>query len=38
MLASDVCLRSPTPIRSHDLHARNIKRAMSEIVSYHEKD
>jgi hypothetical protein len=37
-LASDVCSRPPITIRSHDLHARNIRRAVGEITSYHKRD
>ncbi len=37
-LASDAYSRPPTIIKSHDLHADNIKRAMNEIASYHERD
>jgi len=37
-LASDAYSRPLTIIRSHDLHANNIKRAMNEIASYHERD
>jgi hypothetical protein len=35
VLASDVCFRPPTTIRSHNLHARDIKRVMGDITSYH---
>jgi len=38
MLTSDVCFRPPITIRSHNLHASDIKRVVSEITSYHEKD
>jgi hypothetical protein len=38
MLASDVCSKPPITIRSHDLHAGDIRRAMDEIASYHERD
>ncbi len=34
-LASDVCLKPPITIRSHDLHASDIRRAIGEITSYH---
>jgi hypothetical protein len=37
-LASNVCSRPPITIRSHDLHVGDIKEAMGEITSYHEKD
>ncbi len=38
MLAGDACSGPPITIRSYDLHAGNIKRALSETASYHEKD
>ncbi len=38
MLAGDVCSRPPITIRSRDLHASDIRRAMGEITSYHERD
>jgi hypothetical protein len=38
MLAGDVCSKPPIIIRSHDLHASDIRKAMGEIVSYHERD
>ncbi len=38
ILAKQVCSRPPIIIKSHDLHACDIRMAMSEIVSYHEKD
>ncbi len=37
-LASDVCFNTPIIIKSHDLHAGDIKGAMGEITSYHERD
>ncbi len=37
-LASDVYSRLPITIRSHDLHVGDIRRIMSEIISYHERD
>jgi hypothetical protein len=37
VLVGDVCSRPPITIRSHDLHASDIKRAMGEIASYHER-
>jgi hypothetical protein len=37
-LARDACSRPPIIIRSHDLHANDIRRAMGEITSYHERD
>jgi hypothetical protein len=38
MLVGDVCSRHPITIRSHDLHAGDIRRVVDEIVSYHERD
>jgi hypothetical protein len=38
VLVSDACFRPSITIRSHDLHAGDIKRALSEIASYHERD
>jgi len=38
VLASDACFEPPITIRSHDLHACDIKGAMGEIASYHERD
>ncbi len=38
MLASDACSRPPTTIKSHNLHASDIRGAMGEIASYHKKD
>jgi hypothetical protein len=35
---SDACSKPPIIIRSHDLHACHIKRAVGEIASYHERD
>jgi hypothetical protein len=32
------CSRSPISIRSHDLHADNVTRAVGEIASYREED
>jgi hypothetical protein len=37
MLASDICSRPPIIISSHDLHEGDIKGAMGEITSYHER-
>jgi hypothetical protein len=34
----DACFRPPIIIKSHDLHASDIRRAMGEITSYHKKD
>jgi hypothetical protein len=36
--AGDVCFRPPITIKFHDLHTSNIRRAVGEIASYHEKD
>ncbi len=38
MLARDVYSRHFNTIKSHDLHDGNIRKAMGEIVSYHEKE
>jgi hypothetical protein len=38
MLVSDVCSKPSITIRSHDLHASDIREAMSEIASYHWRD
>jgi hypothetical protein len=38
VLASDVCFKPPITIRSHYLHVGDIKGAMGEIASYHERD
>jgi hypothetical protein len=37
-LRSDACSRPPTTIRSYDLHASDIRRAVGEIASYHERN
>jgi len=37
-LASNACSKPFIIIRFHDLHASNIKKAMGEIISYHERD
>jgi hypothetical protein len=37
-LAGDTYSRPPIIIRSHDLHAGNIKGVMGEITSYHKRD
>jgi hypothetical protein len=37
-LASDGYSRPPITIRFHDLHVRDIRRVVGEIVSYHKKD
>jgi len=36
-LAIDACSQPPITIRSHNLHASDIKEAMGEIASYHER-
>ncbi len=38
VLTWDLCSRPPNTIILHDLHAGDIKRALGEITSYHEKD
>ncbi len=38
MLTSDACSRPPITIRFHDLHAGDIRMAMGEMASYHERD
>ncbi len=38
VLEVDACFRPPIIIRSHDLHASNIRGDVGEIASYHEKD
>ncbi len=37
-LVGDVCSRPPIIFRYHDLHVGDIRKAMGEITSYHEKD
>jgi hypothetical protein len=37
-LVGDACFRPPIIIRSHDLHLNDIRKVVSEIASYHEKD
>jgi hypothetical protein len=37
-LVNDVCSRPPISIISHDLHEGDIRGAMGEIASYHERD
>jgi hypothetical protein len=37
-LVGDACFRPSITIRSHDLHASDIRRAMGEIASSHERD
>ncbi len=38
MLVRDDCSRPPINIRSHDLHVSNIRGALGEIASCHERD
>ncbi len=38
MLVDEVCSKPPIIIRSHDLHEGDIRRAMDEIASYHERN
>ncbi len=38
VLANDACSRPPIIIQSHDLHVGDIRGAMGEITSYHERD
>ncbi len=38
VLVGDACSRPPITIRSHDLHACDIKSVMGQITSYHERD
>ncbi len=38
MLACDACFRPPIIIKSHDVHAGDIRGAVGEIISYHERD
>jgi hypothetical protein len=38
MLTGDACSRPPITIRSHNLHANDIRGDVGEITSYHEKD
>jgi hypothetical protein len=37
-LAENVCSRPPIIIKCHNLHVGNIRRVVSEIISYHERD
>ncbi len=37
-LVGDVCIRPSITIRSHDLHAGDIKRVVDKIASYHAWD
>jgi hypothetical protein len=38
VLTRDVCFRPSITIKSHDLHACDIKEDVGEIVSYHRRD
>jgi len=38
VLTSDVCSRPPITIKSHNLHASDIRKAIGETTSYHEWD
>jgi len=38
MLVNDVCSKPPITIKSHDLHANEIRKVVGEIVSYQERD
>ncbi len=38
VLANDACYRPLIIIKSHDLHANDIRRALGEIISYHKRD
>jgi len=38
VLTGDACYKPPIIIRSHDLHAGNIRRVVGEITSYHKRD
>jgi hypothetical protein len=38
MLACDACSRPPIIIRSHDLHACDIRESMGEIAFYQDMD
>jgi len=37
-LAGDACFKPPINVKSHDLHVGDIRRAVGEIASYHERD
>ncbi len=37
-LAGDACSRPRITMGSHDLHVGDIRRAVGEIASYHERD
>ncbi len=37
-LAGDACSRPPIAIKFHDLHASDLKGAVGEIASYHERE
>ncbi len=38
MLARDACSKPPISIKSHNLHASNIREAVGQIASYHKRD
>jgi hypothetical protein len=38
MLVGVACPKPPITIKSHNLHASNIRRAVGEIASYHKRD
>ncbi len=38
MFTCDACFRPSTTIKSHNLHVGDIRGAMGEIASYHNKD
>jgi hypothetical protein len=38
VLAGDACFKPSITIRSHDLHASDIRRGVGEVASYHERD
>jgi hypothetical protein len=38
VLVGDACSKPPIIIKFHDLHVGDIRGAMGEITSYHEKD
>jgi hypothetical protein len=37
-VGEDACFKPSITIKSHDLHACNIKRDVGEIISYHGRD
>jgi hypothetical protein len=38
VFVGDACFKPPITIRSHDLHAGDIRGAVGEIASYHDRD